>query len=133
MRTNKEDWVSVTPVQLIPGSTEANNELKQAIYDMGVYAKASEGGLSAASVAIQNKINQINQFTSKYQNLLDIIAAGADSGCFVGSYSGSTGVDDLVEDMANSSGVPEGLNYCVLTSFVGGSASLDGLKTLLGL
>ncbi|MCK5617742.1 hypothetical protein KAR91_88575 [Candidatus Pacearchaeota archaeon] len=133
LRTNKDDWVSVTPVQLIPGSTEANNELKQAIYDMGVYAKAAEGGLSAASVAIQNKINQINQFTSKYQNLLDIIAAGADSGCFVGSYSGSTGVDDLVADMANSSGVPEGLNYCVLTSFVGGTASLDGLKTLLGL
>lgn len=133
LRKNKDDWTPYTPVQLIPGATEANDMLKQALYDLGVYAKAAEGGLHAASVAVQNKIDQINQFTSKYQNLLDLISAGAESGCYVAQYSGSTGVDDLVKDMADSSGVPEGFAYCVITSFVGGTASLDGLKTLLGL
>ncbi|MCK5611820.1 hypothetical protein KAR91_58665 [Candidatus Pacearchaeota archaeon] len=133
LQVNKDDWIPYTPVKMIAGASDANNMLKQAIFDMGVYAKAAAGGISAASDAIQNKINQINSFTEKYQNLLDVIANGAASGCYVGSYSGTTGVDDLVDDMANSSGVPEGLNFCVIASFVGGTASLDGLKTLLGL
>ena len=131
--TNKDDWESFTPSKMIAGASDANDMLKQAIFDMGVYAKAASGGIAAASAAIQNKINQINSFIEKYQNLLDVIANGAASGCYVGSYSGSTGVDDLVKDMADSSGVPDGLNFCVIASFVGGTASLDGLKTLLGL
>ena len=103
LRVNKDDWVPFTPVKLVAGASDANDMLKQAIFDMGVYAKAAEGGISAASDAIQNKINQINGFTEKYQNLLDVIANGAESGCYVASYSGTTGVDDLVDDMANLS------------------------------
>lgn len=133
LRENKDDWLAYTPVKMIAGASDANDMLKQALFDMGVYAKAAEGGISAASKAILNKINQINNFSEKYQNLLDVIANGAQSGCYVGSYSGVTGVDDLVKDLSDSSGVPDGLNFCIINSFVGGSASLDGLKTLLGL
>ena len=133
LRTNKDDWIPYTPVKMIAGASDANDMLKQALFDMGVYAKAAQGGIAAASKAIQNKINQINSFIEKYQNLLDVITNGAASGCYVASYSGTTGVDDLVKDMSDSSGVPDGLNFCVIASFVGGTASLDGLKTLLGL
>lgn len=134
VRKGPEAWVDlITPVKMIPGAAEANNLCKQILYDLGVYAKAAEGGISAAVRAVERKIARIEEFSSRYTRFLELISNAENTGFYVGSHSGSNGVNGLVQDMADSSGVPDGMNFCVLVSFVGGTASLDGLKTLLGI